>query len=190
MVDDAHGLGVVGPGGRGTSAHFGVSDRVDLISGTFSKSLASVGGWIAADRAVVEFVRHESTFRFASRLPVSCALTALGALTALEAEPFLVDRLQRNFTYVRTELRSMGFDVGRTETAVVPIYVRKDLRTLLVWKELLEGHAVYTNPFISPGVPPNHAMLRTSYMATHTDAQLERGLAAFHAVGKKFGVVA
>ena len=190
MIDDAHGLGGIGPGGRGTAAHFQLTDRVDLITGTFSKSLASIGGWLAADRGTVEFIRkHASGFCFASRLPAPSAAAAMAALAVLEAEPWRVARLHENSTHMRTELRGLGFDIGASQTAVVPIYIRKDLRTLLVWKELLETHGVYTNPFISPGVPPNHAMLRTSYMATHSAEQLGRGLSAFYAAGKKFGIV-
>lgn len=190
IVDDAHGLGVVGPNGRGTAAHFGVTDKVDLITGTFSKTLASAGGWIAGDRAIIEYVRRRaSAFQYATRLPASCVAAALAALRVLKKEPWRVEQLTQNFTYMRNELRRLGFDIGQTQTAVIPIYIRQDLRTLLVWKELLNVHRVYTNPFISPGVPPNHAMLRTSYMATHTREQLDRGLEAFAAVGKKFGVI-
>jgi len=190
FVDDAHALGVIGPGGRGTAHHFGVSERVDLIGGTFSKSLASIGGWLVGERKVLDYIRHFApSFMFAvSAAPPSVA-AAMAAFEVMEEESYRIDRLRENYTFMREELRRLGFELGHTETAVIPIYVRQDLRTIMMWRDLLEDYGVYTNPFITPGVPPKHQMLRTSYMATHERSHLERGLEALEKVGKKYGVI-
>ena len=190
FVDDAHALGVIGPSGRGTAAHFGVSDQIDLMGGTFSKSLASIGGWLVGERKVLDYVQHfASSFMFAASAAPPQVAAAMAALEVMQEETWRIDQLRKNYTYMREELKKMGFDVGQSQTAVIPVYVRQDLRTIMMWKELLDVHGVYTNPFISPGVPPKQAMLRTSYMATHTKEHLDRGLEAFHATGKKFGVI-
>ena len=190
FVDDAHALGVIGPGGRGTAHHFGVSDQVDLIGGTFSKSLASIGGWLVGERKVLDYVRHFApSFMFAAAAAPPCVAAAMAAFDVMQEEGWRIEKLRENFTYMRDELAKMGFELGHTQTAVIPIFVRQDLRTIMMWRDLLEEHGVYTNPFISPGVPPKSAMLRTSYMATHERAHLDRGLEAFRAVGKKYGVI-
>ena len=190
FIDDAHALGVIGPGGRGTAHHFGISDQVDLIGGTFSKSLASIGGWLVGDPKVLEYIKHFApSFMFAASAAPPCVAAAMAALDVMQEEPWRIEKLAENAGYMRNELRRLGFDVGKSETSIVPVYVREDLRTIFLWKELLEEHGVYTNPFISPGVPPKQAMLRTSYMATHTRDQLDRGLEAFAKAGKKFGVI-
>jgi 7-keto-8-aminopelargonate synthetase-like enzyme len=124
----------------------------------------------------------------ASAAPPSVA-AAMAAFELMQEESWRIDKLRENFTYMRDELRKMGFELGHTQTAVIPIYIRQDLRTLMMWRELLEEHGVYTNPFISPGVPPKSAMLRTSYMATHERAHLDRGLEALYKAGKKYGVI-
>jgi 8-amino-7-oxononanoate synthase len=190
LVDDAHALGVIGPGGRGTAHHFGLSNDVDLIGGTFSKSMASIGGWLVGERKVLEYIQHFApSFMFAASAAPPQVAAAMAAFDVMQEEPWRTERLRENFTFMRDELTKMGFELGHTETAVIPIYIRQDLRTLMMWRELLEEHNVYTNPFISPGVPPKSAMLRTSYMATHTREQLERGLEALFKTGKKYGVI-
>lgn len=190
FVDDAHALGVIGPEGKGTAAHFGLMDQVDLVGGTFSKSMASIGGWLVGERKVLDYVRHFApSFMFAASAAPPSVAAAMAAFDVMREEPWRMAKLRENFTYMKTELEKMGFELGKTETAVIPIYIRQDLRTLMMWRDLLEEHGVYTNPFISPGVPPKHAMLRTSYMATHDRAHLDRGLEAFRAVGKKYGVI-
>ncbi len=190
FVDDAHALGVIGPGGRGTAHLFGLEKDVDLIGGTFSKSLASIGGWLVGERKVLDYIQHFApSFMFAASAAPPSVAAAMAAFDVMQEESWRIDKLRENFTYMRDQLRKMGFELGKTETAVIPIYVREDLRTLMMWRDLLEEHGVYTNPFISPGVPPKHAMLRTSYMATHERHHLDRGLEAFHAVGKKYGVI-
>jgi 8-amino-7-oxononanoate synthase len=190
FVDDAHALGVIGPEGRGTAHHFGVSDQVDLMGGTFSKSFASIGGWLVGERKVLDYIRHFApSFMFAASAAPPSVAAAMAAFDVMREEPWRITKLHDNFTYMRDELRRMGFELGHTETAVIPIYIREDLRTIMMWRDLLEDHGVYTNPFISPGVPPKSAMLRTSYMATHERDHLDRGLEAFRAVGKKYGVI-
>lgn len=190
FVDDAHALGVIGPGGRGTAHHFGVADQVDLMGGTFSKSLASIGGWLVGERKVLDYIRHFApSFMFAASAAPPSVAAAMAAFEVMQEEGWRIQKLHENFTYMRDELRAMGFELGCTETAVIPIYIRQDLRTIMMWRDLLEDYGIYTNPFISPGVPPKHQMLRTSYMATHERAHLDRGLEAFRAVGKKYGVI-
>jgi 8-amino-7-oxononanoate synthase len=190
LVDDAHALGVIGPGGRGTAHSFGVSDQVDLIGGTFSKSLASIGGWLVGDRKVLDYIRHFApSFMFAAAAAPPSVAAAMAAFEVMQEEPWRMEKLRENFTYMRDELKKMGFELGHTQTAVIPIFIRQDLRTIMMWKDLLDEHGIYTNPFISPGVPPKSAMLRTSYMATHERPQLDRALEAFRVVGKKYGVL-
>lgn len=190
LVDDAHALGVIGPGGRGTAHHFGLEKEVDLIGGTFSKSMASIGGWLVGERKVLQYIQHFApSFMFAASAAPPQVAAAMAAFDIMQEEPWRIERLRENFTYMRDELTKMGFELGHTETAVIPIYIRQDLRTLMMWRELLEEHGVYTNPFISPGVPPKSAMLRTSYMASHTREHLDRGLEALRKAGKKYGVI-
>jgi 8-amino-7-oxononanoate synthase len=190
LVDDAHALGVIGPGGRGTAHSFGVADQVDLIGGTFSKSLASIGGWLVGERKVLDYIRHFApSFMFAAAAAPPSVAAAMAAFEMMQAEPWRMEKLRENFTYMRDELKKMGFELGHTQTAVIPIFIRQDLRTIMMWKDLLDEHGIYTNPFISPGVPPKSAMLRTSYMATHERPQLDRALEAFRVVGKKYGVL-
>ncbi len=190
LVDDAHALGVIGPGGRGTAAMFDCVDDVDLIGGTFSKSLASIGGWLVGDRKVLDYVQHFAfSFLFAASAAPPCVAAAMKSLEIMEAEPWRQEKLRENFTYMREELRRMGFELGNTDTAVIPIYIRDDLKTVMMWKSLLDDHAIYVNPFITPGVPPKQQVLRTSYMATHEREHLDRALEGFEKVGKKFGVI-
>lgn len=190
LVDEAHALGVVGPDGKGTPYHFGVADQVDLIGGTFSKSLASTGGWLVGDRRTLDYVRHFApSFMFAASAAPPCVAAAMAAFDVMQEESWRIERLRENFTYMRDELRKMGFELGHTETAVIPIFIRQDLRTMMMWRDLLEEHGIYTNPFITPGVPPKSAMLRTSYMATHERVHLDRALEALHKVGKKYSVI-
>lgn len=190
FVDDAHGLGVLGPQGRGTAAHFGVDKDVDLIGGTFSKSLASIGGWLVGERKVLDYIQHFAhSFLFAASAAPPCVAAAMAALEVMQEEPWRQEKLRENFTYMRTELRRLGFELGNTDTAVIPIYIRQDLRTVMMWKSLLDDYSIYVNPFITPGVPPKQQVLRTSYMATHEKEHLDRALEAFEKVGKKFGVI-
>ena len=190
FVDDAHALGVIGPVGRGTAHYFGLQNEVDLIGGTFSKSMASIGGWLIGERKVLDYVRHFApSYMFAASAAPPCVAAAMAAFEVMQEESWRIEKLRENFTYMRDELTRMGFELGKTETAVIPIYIRQDLRTLRMWRALLDEYGIYTNPFVSPGVPPKNAMLRTSYMATHERHHLDRGLEAFEKVGKKYGVL-
>ncbi|HHH27037.1 MAG TPA: aminotransferase class I/II-fold pyridoxal phosphate-dependent enzyme, partial [Polyangiaceae bacterium] len=174
----------------GTAAMFGVADDVDLIGGTFSKSLASIGGWLVGERKVLDYIQHFAfSFLFAASAAPPSVAAAMAALEVMQEEPWRQDKLRDNFTYMRDNLRKMGFELGNTDTAVIPIYIRDDLKTVMMWKKLLDDYKIYVNPFITPGVPPKQQVLRTSYMATHEREHLDRALEAFEAVGKKFGVI-
>ena len=190
FVDDAHGFGVIGPGGRGTAHYFGLEGDVDLIGGTFSKSLASVGGYLVGERKVLDYIRHFApSFMFAASGAPSCIAAAMAAFEVMQEETWRIDKLRENYTYMKDELTGMGFELSDTESAVIPIYVRDDTRTLKFWRMLLEDYSVYTNPFISPGVLPRGSLLRTSYMATHEREHLDRGLEALRSAGKDLGVI-
>lgn len=190
LVDDAHGLGVLGNKGRGVCDHLGVQDDVDMIGGTFSKSLASIGGWLVGPRKALDYIQHFApSFMFAASCPPPSVAAAMAAFEIMQEETWRMDKVRENAIYMRDELRKMGFETGPTETAIVPIYLRQELITVGFWKALLEDHGIYVNPFIPPGVPPKNSLLRTSYMATHEKHHLDRGLEAFRAVGKQFGVI-
>jgi len=190
MVDDAHGLGVLGEKGRGVCDHLGVQDDVDLIGGTFSKSLASIGGWLVGERKTLDYIQHFApSFMFAASCPPPSVAAAMAAFEIMQEETWRIEKVRENARYMRDELRKMGFETGPTDTAIVPIYIRQELTTIAFWKALLEEHGVYVNPFIPPGVPPKNSLLRTSYMATHERHHLDRGLEAFRAVGKQFGII-
>ncbi|RLC61766.1 MAG: 8-amino-7-oxononanoate synthase [Chloroflexi bacterium] len=187
MVDDAHSIGVLG-GGRGTAAHFGLTAQVDLMMGTFSKSFASLGGFIAGDADVIHYIQHHArSLIFSASIPPANAAAALAALEVMQEEPERIARVNWIGERMRAEFRQLGFDVGASETPIVPVIVGDDMRTLLAWKMLYEA-GVYTNPVIPPAVPPDSALLRTSYMATHTDEQLDRVLAAFADLSRAMGL--
>ena len=176
LVDDAHGLGVLGEGGRGTASHFGLEDEVDIYMGTFSKSLASLGGYMAASAKVADFVRHTSRpFIFsASITPASCA-TALAALRYMKAHPEIVDRLQSLAAYARAGLKSRGLRIRESATPIIPIYTYTPEATLATAKALYEA-GVYVNPVLPPATAPNECLLRTSYMATLTEPLLDEAM--------------
>jgi 8-amino-7-oxononanoate synthase len=189
VVDDAHGLGVIGEGGRGTASHFGLEADVDLIMGTFSKSLASIGGFVAGATPVVNWIQHFArSLIFSASLPPASTAAALASLTVLENDPGIVARLKRNGDMWRNGLKSMGFDTGGTDTPIVPVNVGDEYRTVMFWKQLL-AEGVYTNPAIYPAVNMKEAILRTSCMATHTEDHIVRALEKFQLVGKQLGVI-
>jgi len=188
MVDDAHGMGVLAKG-RGTCAHFGVTDEVDLIMGTFSKSFASLGGFIAGDEDVVHYIQHNArSMIFSASAPASNIAAAAMALTIMIEEPERSERLLAIGARMRDEYRRLGFDIGNTVTPIIPIYIGEGDAALAAWKALFDA-GVYTNAVIPPAAPAGKALLRTSYMATHTDQQLDRVLDTFHTVGKSLGLI-
>ena len=189
LVDDAHGLGVIGEGGRGTGSHFDMEDDVDLVMGTFSKSLASIGGFVAGPAKVLEWIQHFArAMLFSASLPPASTAAALAALTVLGREPEIVDNLRRLGNNWRDGLKGLGFDVGNSQTPIVPVTVGDEYATVMFWKALL-AEGLYTNPAIYPAVNMNEAILRTSCMATHTDDQVEQALETFKTVGRKQGII-
>ncbi len=188
MVDDAHSIGVLG-GGHGTAARFGITDQVDLTMGTFSKSFASLGGFIAGSEEVVHYIQHHArALIFSASIPPANAAAALAALEVMQEEPERIERVNQIGERMRVGLRQLGFRVGDTQTPIVPVIIGDDMRTFLTWKALYEA-GVYTNPVVSPAVPPESSLLRTSYMATHTEEQLDRVLAIFKDVGQTMGLI-
>ena len=176
MVDDAHGLGVLGEGGRGTASYFGLEDQVDIIMGTFSKSLASLGGFLAANSRVVDYVRHHSRpFIFSASIPPANCAVALEALRQLKKRPELVDRLSRLATYARTGLTERGLKLRTSTTTIIPIYTYDVMGTLTKAKALFDA-GVYVNPVLPPATPDGACLLRTSYMASHTEELLDEAM--------------
>lgn len=188
MVDDAHGMGVMGDG-HGTTWHYGLTDQVDLIMSTFSKAFASLGGFVAGNLDVISYIKHHArSLIFSASIPPANAAAALAALHVIQEEPDLPARVLRNAEKMRTGYRSLGFNIGNSVTPVVPIIIGDDKTTFMMWKALFEA-GVFVNPVISPATPPGRQLLRTSYMATHTDTQLDKVLETFETIGKKLGVI-
>jgi len=188
MVDDAHALGVLGKTGRGTAEYFGLEDEVDIIMGTFSKSLASLGGHIAAKEDVIHYVRHCSRpFIFSASIPPANAAAALEALNILESEPQRVEALWDNMRYMCNGLKQLNIPLGNEQTPIIPVMTWEKERTFVMTKMLL-NEGVYVNPAIPPAVKPGQCLLRTSYTATHTKEQLDRALEAFDKVFNKMNI--
>ena len=189
MVDDAHGVGVLGKGGRGTVNHFGLDDEVDMIMGTFSKTFASLGGFVVAERPVIEVIKHHAAALIfsASMTPASVA-AVLASLEILQREPERIERVHYNADKMRNGFAAMGFRIIPGETAVVPVVIGDDLKTFLFWRELFEA-GVFVNAVICPAVPPGLQLLRTSYMATHEDEHLDQILDTFNKVGKELAII-
>jgi len=188
MIDDAHGMGVLG-GGHGTTAHLGATNDVDLIMSTFSKSFASLGGFIAGSENTIHYIKHNArALIFSASIPPANAAAALAALHVMRDEPDLGQKVCKIAERMRKGFTSLGFDIGNSVTPVIPIIIGDDSKTFLAWK-LLFDNGVFVNPVISPAVNPGHQLLRTSYMATHTDAQMDRVLSVFEKVGKEVGLI-
>ena len=182
MVDDAHGLGVLGKHGRGTAEYFGLEDEVDIIMGTFSKSLASLGGYMAAGKRVVDYVKHASRpYIFSASITPASAACALAALRILKREPERVQKLSDISDYMRDGLKRLNVKTIESTTPIIPIYTYEDEKAFLACKLLLE-RGVYVNPVISPATPPGKALLRTSYTATHTKEQMDTAMTAIREV--------
>ncbi|HOJ02086.1 MAG TPA: pyridoxal phosphate-dependent aminotransferase family protein [Anaerolineaceae bacterium] len=188
MVDDAHGMGVVG-GGRGTAHAFAMDDHVDLIMSTFSKSFASLGGFIAGDSDIIHYIKHTArSLIFSASIPASNAAAVLAAIQVIREEPERVERVNAIGETIRRELRAMGFNIGESVTPIVPVIVGDDELTFRSWKALFEN-GVFVNPVISPAVSAGQQLLRTSYMATHTDEHIEKVLQVFKKVGKELAII-
>ena len=189
MVDDAHSIGVLGKNGAGTSDHFGLTDKVDIIMGTFSKSLASLGGFIAADELVIHYIKHHArALIFSASMPPSAVATVLACLDIIESEPERLEMLWKNTRKMKEGYDSLGFDTGASETAIIPIKIGEDEHCFAFWK-LMFDNGIFANPAVSPAVPPHEAIIRTSYMATHTDDELDKVLDIFSKLGKQFGII-
>ena len=188
MVDDAHAMGVIG-GGRGTAAHFGLTEETDLIMSTFSKSFASIGGFVAGSEDVIHYVKHHArSLIFSASIPPAAAAAVLAALHIMRDEPEHVQRLSQIGARMRASLRQLGFNILNSQSPIIPIHIGDDMMTVLTWKNLFEN-GVFVNPVLSPAVPAGSQLLRTSYMATHTDEQLDRVVEIYARVGKEMGLI-
>jgi 8-amino-7-oxononanoate synthase len=190
LIDDAHSTGVIGKGGRGTASHFGLDNEVDLTMGTFSKTFASLGGFVVGTRAVINYLKHNAPALIFSASPTPASVaSALAALDILEKEPERIDKLQRNARKMRKGFKSLGFNIiDGNDSAIVPVIIGDTEKTLIFWRQLYDA-GVFVNAFVRPGVPPGMEMLRTSYMATHEDVHLDKILEVFGSIGKQLGVI-
>lgn len=188
MVDDAHATGVLG-GGRGTAAHFGLTADVDLIMSTFSKSFASLGGFIAGDEQVIHYIKHFArSLIFSASIPPANAAAALAALDVMRTEPERVERLTQIADFMRRSYQKLGFNTLKSNTPIIPILIGDTMKTIMTWKQLFEA-GVFVNPVLNPAVPAGQELLRTSYMATHTDEQLNQVIEAFAHVGRQMELI-
>jgi 8-amino-7-oxononanoate synthase len=189
LVDDAHAIGVIGKGGRGAASHFGLEQQVDLTMGTFSKTFASLGGFVVGEERVINYLKHHSPALIFSASPTPASVAAaLAALDVLEREPDRIDKLICNANKMRAGFKQLGFKIIDGHAAVVPVIVGDDMLAFQFWRALFDA-GVFVNAFISPGVPPGMQMMRTSYMATHEDHHLDRILELFEKVGKKLNII-
>ena len=189
MVDDAHAVGVLGEGGRGTAEHFGLEDQVDLIMGTYSKSLAAIGGFVAGSKDAIDFIKHAGrSMMFSASLPASLVATVSTALDIIEEQPQLRIQLWKNTHKMLKGYKTLGYDTGTSETPIVPIIIGDSMKVYEMCRLLFEN-GVFVNAVVSPAVPPGRELLRTSYMATHTEEQLDRVLATFEKVGKQLELI-
>ncbi|HEY4327529.1 MAG TPA: pyridoxal phosphate-dependent aminotransferase family protein [Mucilaginibacter sp.] len=188
ILDDAHSLGVIGANGAGTASHFGLTDQVDLVTGTFSKSLASLGGFAAGDHATIDYLKHRArSLIFSASMPPSTVASVLAALDIITSEPERIAKLWQNTHYAQKLMLAEGFDLGVTESPILPIYIRDNTKTFLVTKQL-QDNGVFVNPVVSPAVPPEASLLRFSLMATHNFSQIEEAVDKIAGVLKKFDV--
>jgi 8-amino-7-oxononanoate synthase len=189
LIDDAHSVGVIGKGGRGTASHFNLEKEADMTMGTFSKTFASLGGFVAGDKVVINYLKHHSPALIFSASPTPASVAAaLAALEVLIQEPERVDKLIKNADKMRKGFKDLGFKIIESQTAIVPVIIGDDQLAFLFWKDLYDN-GVFVNVFISPGVPQGLQMMRTSYMATHEDIHLDKILDTFKMVGKKLGLI-
>ncbi|WP_113662067.1 serine palmitoyltransferase [Pedobacter nanyangensis] len=176
MMDDAHSLGVIGFNGAGTASHFNLTDKVDLIMGTFSKSLASLGGFIAADEDTIEFIKHRArSLMFSASMPPAAVASVIAALDIIESEPERIDKLWANTNYAKKLLLDAGFEIGHPESPILPIYIRDNEKTFLI-TNILQENGIFVNPVVSPAVPSDASLIRFSLMATHSFEQIEKAI--------------
>jgi 8-amino-7-oxononanoate synthase len=189
MVDDAHGIGVLGKNGRGVAEHFGVEKDVDLIMGTFSKSFASLGGFLVGETKVINYMKHIArALIFSASPPPAAVATVLKALEILQKEPERRTRLQEITKKMQTGYKKLGFNIGPTQTPIIPLIIGDDMKTIYFWQTLF-ANGVFSNPVIPPAVNPGGSLIRTSYMATHTDEELDKVLEICKRVGKEMGII-
>ena len=189
MVDDAHGIGVLGKTGRGTAEHFGLEDEVDLIMGTYSKSLASIGGFIAGNEDIIHFIKHHArSLIFSASPPPASVASVSAAVDIIENEPQRREKLWKNTMKMLSGFKDLGFDVGHSQTPIIPVIVGEDEKAFTM-AMMLQEEGIFVNVAVSPAVPNGRALLRTSYMATHTDEQLDTVLKAFEKVGRNLGII-
>jgi 7-keto-8-aminopelargonate synthetase-like enzyme len=189
MVDDAHGIGVLGKTGRGTVEHFGLEKEVDIIMGTYSKSLASIGGFVAASEEVIHYIKHTSRpLIFSASPPPASVAAVIAALDIIDREPERRERLWHNTNKMMKALKQMGFDTGVAETPIIPLVMGGMERAFMMWKALNDG-GVFANPVVPPATTPGRCLIRTSYMATHTDEMLDRVLDVIEKAGRRLGVI-
>jgi 8-amino-7-oxononanoate synthase len=189
MVDDAHGIGVLGANGRGTSEHFGLENEIDLVMGTFSKTFASIGGVVVGAKKVISYVKHHArSLMFSAAATPASVASVLAILDILETQPELRKRLWEVTTRMRTSFQAMGYNTGPSQTPIIPVFVGDDEKGFMLWK-LLRDEGIFTTPVIYPAVPHGQALIRTSYGAGHTDEELDLILAAFEKCGKTLGII-
>jgi 8-amino-7-oxononanoate synthase len=189
MVDDAHALGVLGAKGAGTASHFGLTDKVDLIMGTFSKSFASLGGFIAADKEVINFIKHNSrSLIFSASMTPSSTAAVLASIEIMENEPERIKHLWDITAYALNGFKSAGFDTGKSETPIIPLFIRDDIKALKLTQILL-ADGVFVNPVVSPAVPKEDSLIRYSLMATHTQKQVEISIEKITKAAKELGIL-
>jgi len=189
MVDDAHGIGVLGKTGRGTAEHFGLEKEVDVIMGTYSKSLASIGGFVVADEDVIHYMKHTSRpLIFSASPPPASVASVIAALDVIDEEPERRERLWHNTAKMMKAFKEMGFDTGVAETPIIPLVVGEMERAFMMWKTLSDD-GVFVNPVVPPATTPGRCLIRTSYMATHTDEMLDRVLGVIEKAGRKLGMI-
>jgi len=189
MVDDAHGLGVMGANGRGTCEHFGVEDKVDVVMGTFSKSFASLGGFVAANKKVVSYIKHSArALIFSASITPASVATVLATLDIIETEPDRRARLWEITNKMKSSFQAMGYNTGPSATPIIPLMIFDDEKAFMLWRSLRE-HGIFANPVIYPAVPQGQSLIRTSYSATHSDEELDYVLECFRQSGKALGLI-
>lgn len=188
-VDDAHAVGVLGPNGEGTAAHFGLADEVDVIAGTFSKSLGSIGGYVAGTEEVIDYLKHLSRpLMFSAALPPANTAGVLAALEVMVSEPERRENLWKNTHKLQDGLKSLGYEIGASETPIVPVVIGELWDTFRFWRKVFDA-GIFTNPVVPPAVPPKECRLRTSLMASHSDSQIDFALDTFAKLGKEVGII-